>query len=308
MLEIEQLEKEWRIYRLKRLRPYILTSVLIAGAAVSALYWPQLSALAGRSSASRPDRTETIQKRNEAVHITQKEETLSEKKENPAADSLSKTDQKPDRTEKRPPVTKKKADAGKTTATVLKEEKEIVLNPDTEFLNDFTQSIGAEKKKSRVVKSAVRHETIPMVPKKPKVSKKETEPKLTEIEKEPVSNIVVETTKPEPKKRSSLVIQTKQTNNTLEYLIERFNQNRDPKLATYIAKSFYKKGNYKETVRWSIVANSLDPSGEESWMLFAKAKVKLGQREDAINALRIYLNQYSSKKVKSYLESLESGF
>ncbi|WP_457597202.1 CDC27 family protein [Hydrogenimonas sp.] len=114
-------------------------------------------------------------------------------------------------------------------------------------------------------------------------------------------------TEPQSEPSGKLVISTKQTNNTLQYLIDKFNQTRDPKLATYIANSYYKKGAYKETIRWAIMANSLDPASEESWLLFAKAKTKLGQREDAISALKIYLNQYPSKRVKAYLQSLETG-
>jgi tetratricopeptide (TPR) repeat protein len=108
------------------------------------------------------------------------------------------------------------------------------------------------------------------------------------------------------KSNTKLRISTRKTNNTLKFLIERFQKTKDPKLATYIAKSFYNKKKYDEAVRWSVIANSLEPSNEASWLIFAKAKTALHQKEDAINALRIYLNQYPSKRVEAYLNTLES--
>ncbi|WP_456382374.1 CDC27 family protein [Hydrogenimonas sp.] len=317
MLEIEQLEKEWRIYKLKRFRPLILTLSIVAVTGTGIYLWSisdwkidgktlkrsvfgtEKEEKAVRKSAppaTAPERNvsspETIVKNVEKIEPLQRKETVT-RVEKPS-------EPKPMATEKKPEV----------------EEKSVVLNPDTEFLNNLqtekeTVSETAEHRKTK--EEPVKEEVIAVTKELPEKEKptERTAPVQEKPVKLPVktgdTTVAIEKKEENGSSTSSLLIQTKQTNNTLEYLIERFNQNRDPKLAAYIAQSFYKKGLYKETVKWSIVANSLEPSSEESWILFAKAKVKLGQREDAIQALRIFLNQYSSRKVKSYLESLESG-
>jgi tetratricopeptide (TPR) repeat protein len=205
-------------------------------------------------------------------------------------------------------------------------EKEIVLNPDTAFLHNFEKKnssrthISSKEAQNTLHSHIIKKrsdQNIASVSKEKKVREKKIkhinnnnrshQPQTTMVSN--LNNASIEKKSNEGSEHSGrkLIISTKQTNNTLEYLIERFNQNRDPKLASYIAQSFYKKGNYEETVRWAILANSIDPSSEESWLLFAKAKVQLGQKQDAIKALRIYLNQYTSGKVKAYLHSLETG-
>ena len=212
--------------------------------------------------------------------------------------------------------------------TSVKSEPKVVLAPDTEFLRNFTPTSNEaeQKRPQRIVqRTTVRQEVIPPVtPAAPIQSTRNPSPKLNpKTSANPVhretSKPTVETperknaekkieiTSEKPEKEAVVSIESKKTNNTLNFLIKRFNETRDPKLAAYIAQSFFKKGNYKETVRWSIIANSLEPSNEASWILFAKAKMKLGQKEDAVRALKIYLNQYPSRKVRSYLETLESG-
>ncbi|WP_201353100.1 CDC27 family protein [Hydrogenimonas urashimensis] len=300
MLEIEQLEKEWRRYKLKQFRPLVVTLLLLGGGAAATLLWPEIRTLF--PSLEQSERV--VGKKPTAAPVAKKHEKAQERTRSPEPVSAStQLPEKPALAAVKP-ATVQPTEKREKAPTPKTGEASVVLNPDTAFLSEFKASLKEEKPVSN---TPVKQEVIPVANETSRAEKKTKKPRLEEIEPVPAKQTNAVSVQVEPKRKSSLLIQTKRTNNTLEYLIERFNQKRDPKLATYIAQSFYKKGNYNETVRWSIVANSLDPSSEESWLLFAQAKVKLGQKEDAINALRIYLNQYSSKKVKSYLQTLESG-
>jgi hypothetical protein len=321
MLEIEQLEREWRRYKLKRYRPFFIATFMIVGFFLIYMFLQELNTTPlekekaattdhmrvrdketrdASSPATSPQRTEPIRK------SSKKDQEILHPVEERARTSTEIT------MEKGAPQTP-------SSSTPKKPEKEVVLNPDTAFLSSFEENSGQSSRSS----SSIRHEVIRPVAAKRKEKKRNIKYKaVSEYSAAKKSRTVMESSpntrtgtsthrevEPVQKEQAGgkLVISKKQTNNTLEYLIERFNQTRDPKLASYIAQSFYKKGNYEETVRWAIIANSIEPASEESWILFAKAKVNLGQKEDAIKALKIYLNQYSSRKVKSYLQTLETG-
>jgi hypothetical protein len=284
MLEIEELEKEWQNYKIKRMRKWA-----ILGLAVAIL----LGLFLARSSVHETEGKEkNLQRKFDTHQKTEIEkpvkQPLIEKKklqQNLPDSTLSLTIQLP-------AEVKHPAAGGQTKEK--RARREIQLNPDTLFLSSFSHDGGSNESDEIRYKRAVKEETIPLAPSLGKTGTETVaEPKkAVHISKNPVSG-------------SSLSVQTKTSGNALDYLIKRFNMKRDPKLAAYIAQSFYKKKNYNQTVKWSIMANSMEPSNEESWLLYAKAKVKLGKKQEAINALRIYLNQYSSQKVKSYLHSLE---
>ena len=302
MLEIEQLEREWRRYKIRKLRPYLIGAAAVAVAGAAYLFLPHVSIPAVPSpQKSEPKSVPPVQVR--VASATPDTVTA------PPSATVGRASSQPAARPKTAAVPKTRVD--ERTVPPRKEEKEIFLAPDTAFLSSFAERRPSVQRPVR--EEIIRTRSTPSSKTGNRqasgtFSKKQKRQQTKPSEERPTQTARIAPERMEKEKDSGkLLISTKQTNNTLEYLIERFNQTRDPKLASYIAQSFYKKGNYKETVRWAILANSIDPSAEESWMLFAKAKVKLGQRQDAIKALRIYLNQYSSRKVKSYLQSLEDG-
>ena len=314
MLEIEQLEKEWRRYKFKQYRSVIFVAILVIGGTLTTFFWTDLKDLFKHPVSSNPVAIkQTPQKvqppQNRKMEVASKK-TVQTSPQQYVQNTRLQNRPTPTVVNETSPVKQKSREKTKESA--------VVLNPDTEFLKSFNEMVDEEKKERRARNAEVKHEVIPAIEEK---KEKPVQKNLKKSERvETVKNetqsadtfengpsISTKEKSTEPKKESSLIIQTKQTNNTLDYLIQRFNKNRDPKLATYIAQSFYKKGNYEETVRWSVIANSMEPSNEKSWLLFAQAKVKLGQKDDAIKALHVYLNQYSSKRVKSYLESLEGS-
>ncbi len=299
MLEIDKLEREWLRYRLKRIKPWIFLSITLLLTVATAV-WVTKS---GYNSTLKGGG-------NEKVKIAvQTAATATDASSN--VESVSATVEKESVTKSEKVVERKPKEAVSQTAPQEKEttkeqmrsaeagEPGVILNPDTGFM----ESLSAPKKERRPQKvyravETAREETVS--------SSTIDRPKSSTVEKSADTETEVKKKNSENTGGSGLQILSTKTNNTLQLLIKRFNRNNDPKLASYIAQSYYKKGDYKEAVKWSVAANSLDPSGEESWLIFARAKVKLGKRDEAVKALRVYLNQYSSRKVRSYLRRLES--
>lgn len=113
-----------------------------------------------------------------------------------------------------------------------------------------------------------------------------------------------EKTEEKPAQTLKISIASTSGNDTLNRIIKKFSQTNDPKLAVYIANSFYRKGEYQETLKWSKIANQLDHYNEDSWILFAKAKNKLGHKRDAVNVLKAYLEHTPSSRIKQQLNAL----
>ena len=109
--------------------------------------------------------------------------------------------------------------------------------------------------------------------------------------------------KPPISKKPLIISHTK----SLASLKKEFKTKRSSDLALLIAKRYYAKKDYKNTIVWSLLANDIDPSNEESWLLFAKAKYKLGEKNAAMRALQSFINLYNSKQAKTLLREFQSG-
>lgn len=256
-LNIEQLEKDWVAYKIKRFRPWIIAGTSIFVVLIATFFWLYRA----------PEKTVSLNNKN--IHPSQRHIAA-------AAKSSKEIDQSAS--------TRTNSGPAKERPIFKSEEKssfKVKIIPETNFLTAFEANDNAEK----IAKTTPKHH---------KKSKTKNSAPLFE-----------KTTK---KTASSIVIHKNASNNkTLRHLIRRFNTNKDPGLALYIATSFFKKGDYKNAVHWSIVANSLDPSNETTWLLYAKSKANLGKKREAIQALKSYLNQYSSEEIRKYLTALENS-
>jgi len=93
----------------------------------------------------------------------------------------------------------------------------------------------------------------------------------------------------------------------LKIVEQRYEKNQTYDDALYLATNYYTKGNFEKSAKWSLAANNLNVNSEESWIVFAKSKAKLGQNRDAIKLLEAYLKENNSEKAQVLLEKLMSG-
>jgi len=75
----------------------------------------------------------------------------------------------------------------------------------------------------------------------------------------------------------------------------------------FLAKSYYKKENYKKAEQWALEANKMDGTLEESFLIFVKAKIKLGQINEAKSLLNQYLKHSESKDTRVLLNKIQNN-
>jgi len=115
--------------------------------------------------------------------------------------------------------------------------------------------------------------------------------------------------KKEPTKKQNIVISSKKvakTINKFKLLEKKFYKTSDYKIALKLSRLYYTSREYKKALKWSMVANELNKKDDESWLLFAKSKLKLGEKEIARRALTSYQQIYKSNRVKKLLKRISS--
>ena len=105
---------------------------------------------------------------------------------------------------------------------------------------------------------------------------------------------------------SKIIISSRKIDKT-GYYKKRFLDSKKVKYAIELSKIYFVKKEYKKSLRWAIISNGIDSNSEDSWILFAKNKVKLGRGDEAVNALSVYLRVHDSKKVKRLLSDIKKG-
>ena len=88
---------------------------------------------------------------------------------------------------------------------------------------------------------------------------------------------------------------------------KRFKKSHDIDDSLFLARSYYKKGNYQKSEHWALETNKIDPNIEESILLFVKSKVKLGRKNEAISILKSYLKKSNSQEARNLLYRIENN-
>jgi len=88
---------------------------------------------------------------------------------------------------------------------------------------------------------------------------------------------------------------------------KRFKQSHDIDDALFLAKSYYKKHNYKKAEYWAYEVNKLDSNIEESLFIFVRAKVKLGHVTESLSILKNYIVKSNSAEAKRLLNKIENS-
>ena len=97
------------------------------------------------------------------------------------------------------------------------------------------------------------------------------------------------------------------TVNYIETIKQKFSKSNKPREALLLAKAYYKDGKYKASEKWALTANKLDNSLAESWFIFAKSKVKLGKKREALKILVSYYKKNHSSKAKELIGQIKIG-
>ncbi len=107
-------------------------------------------------------------------------------------------------------------------------------------------------------------------------------------------------------KKPNISIDMKEVD-TISYLKDKYYSTSSIVFALMLSEEYYYEKDYKNTLKWALTANDIDSQNTKSWYWFAKAKLKLNQKEDALRALKAYLANNNSKRLSTLLQKIELG-
>lgn len=107
-------------------------------------------------------------------------------------------------------------------------------------------------------------------------------------------------------KKARINIKTAPIKDDLNTQKEHLNQTQDPAYATNIAKKFLSEKDYENALKYALIANELDKENEDSWVIFATAKYHLGQKQDALRALKAYNEDKNRKNLNLLIRKIQA--
>lgn len=100
-------------------------------------------------------------------------------------------------------------------------------------------------------------------------------------------------------------IQSSGSDVSVDELTAKFEKSNSSDIAVLIARRYYDIKDYKNSEKWALIANELDSNNEESWIIFAKSKYNLKQKDDAISVLKIYNDKANSANIEDLMKQIE---
>lgn len=271
MLNIHELERRWLRYKIKSYIPLILS--ILASVSIIALffiYMPLSDQKGIIPNVPIENKINTVSKSQTEVIVQQK--PVDELHQAPIELNIADNTQEQMRIE-------------------TKEEKSVlVLKPSLHFMDNIADGLPAfieeEMPLQEPVTSSIQNNT------------------LTVLDEEEDSD---STESSEDVNENRLNITSNKSDSDLKDVIRRFKKNKNPALSLFIAKRYYAAGEYQKSYNYALMTNEIDKNIEESWIIFSKSLVKLGQHELAMNTLKSYLKTNKSTAADVLLRKIESG-
>lgn len=271
MLNVHDLERRWIKYKIKSILPLVLTtSGVIAVIIVAAFYIP-LSDV----------QDITVEKAPVPKASLQQEEILPPQENKEKVDKVLPADiiAVPQNTQ---------------VQTKTKSEPSLVLKPSLRFMDNIEDGLSSYVQDD--------HYQIPQnQPRPDNTLGYQSNQVLVEQPQVPIDESQAE------EKKLTLSISSKKSDEDLKDVIRRFKKNKNPALSLFIAKHYYNAGEYQKSYNYALMTNEIDKSIDESWIIFSKSLVKLGQHELAMNTLKSYLKTSKSSAAEVLLRKIESG-
>ncbi len=278
MLNIHDLEKRWRRYKIKSFLPYVIVSIVLF-AIVPAVYYfyttntkavPQKKPTAAKKTVPKP----MLPPKNKPAAVKAK----------PAA-----IQPEPMAVQPKPIAVQPKPVTVQPKTVVIKKTKETsfqTLKPSMNFMKNIQHEVRQPQCRYKKTKQ-----------------KQFKERKVTEA----VQDISVESPAIKKEKKINITIQRKETQNDIYEIIKRFKKSRNPALSLFVAKKYYELGNYKQAYNYALITNQINSNIEASWIVFAKSLMQLHQKNKAIHTLQEYIKVSHSSNAEILLNEIKSG-
>jgi len=127
---------------------------------------------------------------------------------------------------------------------------------------------------------------------------------------EPLGGKEIESSVETPKltSNSTLHIETKvvDEDEIIKKLITSFKNKPDAAIALDIANRYFSNEDYKNALTWALRSNDMD-NGIGSWIVFAKSKFALGQKDEAIKILETIFEKSRNKDIDLLLKEMKNS-
>ncbi len=128
--------------------------------------------------------------------------------------------------------------------------------------------------------------------------------KEVEVAKDTIKEEKRETQVVDKVEDKSFVLEVKSTKKE-EVLLRDFSSNKTFETAMELCEVYFAQASYAKAIFWAKEASRLKPESASPWIVYARAKEKLGQNQEAIKALENYLSFFSSKVAHELLVNLK---
>lgn len=211
---------------------------------------------------------------------------------------------------------------GEDTKLVASQESITSTNKDLEHYRTLQEDIRKEilsikqaAQKTELSKTSD-EEIISEPPKKSSLTPKKIESKTLPTKEEIIDDdfLIENLVEIEPYGENDIIPQKPRINietseiKGFENLKNKFYETKSIIFALMLSEEYYHAKNYKNSLKWALVANEIDPANERSWIIFAKTKTKIGQPKKAIKALKAYLKTNpSAQEIKTIMQKIKLG-
>jgi hypothetical protein len=196
----------------------------------------------------------------------------------------------------------------KSVNTTKIKEKEIPKPKKQATLQPYVPTLLPKEERGSQLHKEDRDQNRSREDNRPLISIKVSDPTEVPPKKRRKKYIKIELTDMYPdSKKKSRASSTKRAKLSIESVEKNFSRSRSYRDSLYLAQAYYKKGNYFNAQKWALVTNDLNSKLEESWLIFAKSKAKMGQRREAEQVLVSYIKKTNSTKAKVLLAKIKKG-
>ena len=177
------------------------------------------------------------------------------------------------------------------STNVQEEKRAYTLHVDNSYLQTL------ERPKESAPKPAAVAEKSEQTPPAPKAKAAEPVVKAAVAEPKEETAVVEVAEKAAPKP----AIEMKLSTNSLENMLEEYEQKPTYQRALNIADIYFDRGDFNQCAVWAKKANLLQKDDAAAWIMFARAEYAKGKKAKAIRILELFLNNKNSVEAESLL-------
>ena len=108
-------------------------------------------------------------------------------------------------------------------------------------------------------------------------------------------------------KKGRVIIKTSPLKVDKNSLEEKFYASNDILYSLKLAQNAYDNKRYDEAIKWALISNEIDKNSVKSWIIFAKANYKKGNKQDALIALENFNSRVSNPEVIATIKQMKNG-